>query len=217
MADSAPHPPLGLLGGSFNPVHIGHLRGAIEVQALLGINHVALMPAPQPPLKETPSVSIAHRIAMLRLAIEGLPSLSLDTRELDRAGPAYTIDTLGDLRAEHGPEASLIFIMGADALYNLPRWARWQELLALANIAVMTRPGAATTWPEPVATWLATHRCNADRLRHQPAGGIALLQQAPLGISSTAIRADIHTGRNVRFLLPDAVIEYIAQHDLYSE
>ncbi|MDB4281661.1 nicotinate-nucleotide adenylyltransferase [Paraglaciecola sp.] len=208
---------LGLLGGSFNPVHFGHLRGAIEAMGLLNIEQLALMPAPEPPLKDLPLVSIAHRVAMLRLAIKEFPGLSLDTRELDRPGLNYTVDTLMALRTEHGPSVSLIFIMGADSLANLPRWSRWEQLLELANIAVITRPGAPVTHAEPVASWLAEHRCDAKMLRQQTAGGVALLDQTPLAISSSAIRADIHTGRSVRFLLPDAVIAYIAQHNLYRE
>ncbi len=217
MRESAPLTALGLLGGSFSPVHNGHLRGAIEALTLLGIEQLALIPAPEPPLKELPSVSIAHRVAMLRLAIKDLPGLSLDIRELDRNGPNYTVDTLMELRAQYGPDISLIFIMGADSLENLPRWSRWEQLLEFANIAVLTRPGVAVTCSEPVAGWLKEHRCGAKMLRGQAAGGIALLRQTSLDISSTAIRADIHTGRSVRFLLPDAVIEYIAQHDLYRE
>ena len=217
MPVSASQAALGLLGGSFNPVHVGHLRGAIEAQSLLGIERVALIPAPQAPLKDAPSVSIAHRVAMLNRAVSDLPGLSVDTRELARSGLAYTVDTLLALREEYGPNLSLIFIMGADSLHNLPRWSRWEQLLELANIAVMARPGAADVFPEPVSSWLAKHRCDAKLLRQQPAGGVALLEQTPLAISSTAIRADIHTGRNVRFLLPDAVIEYIARNDLYRE
>lgn len=217
MAVAASQAALGLLGGSFNPVHIGHLRVAIEAQSLLGIERVALLPAPQAPLKGAPSVSIAHRTAMLNLAVAGLPGLSVDTREIERSGPAYTVDTLLALREEVGPSVALIFIMGADSLHNLARWSRWEQLLELANIAVMARPGEAQVIAEPVSSWLAKYRCAAERLCQQPAGGVALLEQSPLAISSTAIRADIHAGRNVRFLLPDAVIEYIARNDLYRE
>ena len=206
---------VGILGGTFNPVHVGHLRGAIDSRDLLGLDKVLLLPAAQPPLKATPGVNAGHRAAMLDLAIAGITGLAVDRRELSRAGPSYTIETLQELRAELGPDIPLVFIMGADGLQKLHLWHRWQDLLGLANIALMTRPLPALQVSQEVQTWLAAHEVLPEDLLTQAAGHFTRLAQTAFDISSTELRHALHTGANVRFLLPDPVLEYINDHGLY--
>lgn len=206
---------IGLLGGTFNPIHIGHLRGAIDARSLLGLERVVLIPAGLPPLKETPGVSAGHRARMVELAVDAIPELSVDLRELAREGLSYTVDTLTEWREEVGREASLTFIMGADSVQQLDRWHRWQDLLSLANIAITVRPGCALPTDGVVADWLKAHGVAPESLVDRSAGGVALVQQPAFPVSSTALRASIQAGKNVRFLLPEAVMEYIHAHDLY--
>lgn len=208
-------PAIGLLGGTFNPVHIGHLRGAIECRELLGLDQVVLVPAALPPLKEAPGVSAEHRAAMVARAIEQVPGLGLDTRELSRSGLSYTVDTLAEWRADLGEKASLTFIMGGDALVQLERWHRWHDLLSLANIAVMVRPGTGPALSTVLRDWLAAHEVAPSALHSRAAGAVARVAQHPLAISSTAIRGALADNRDVRFLLPEPVMEYIVDHDLY--
>ena len=151
---------LGSLGGSFDPVHVGHLRGAMVVRETLNLARVDLVPAAQSPLKPETILTGAHRLAMLELAIADVPGLGVDARELDRAGPSFTIDTLEALRAQYGGTRALVWIIGSDSLLTLPRWARWRELLSLAHVAVLDRPGSATP-PEEVTSWLIQHRLSA--------------------------------------------------------
>jgi len=206
---------VGLLGGTFNPIHIGHLRAAIDARELLGLDRVALVPAGLPPLKEAPGISAGHRARMVELAVAGMPELSVDLRELAREGLSYTVETLTQCRQELGSTVSLTFIMGADSLLQLDRWHRWSELLDLANIAVMARPGSTLPSQGPIADWLARHQVAPATLRVRAAGAVAVIQQLPLAVSSTELRAAINAGKNVRFLLPEAVMEYIRTHELY--
>ena len=129
-----PQPPLGFLGGAFDPVHIGHLRGAMAVRDTLNLERVDLIPAAQSPLKDQATVDAVHRLAMLERAVVGLPGIAVDARELDRPGPSYTADTLEGLRLEHGAERTLVWIIGADILATLPQWSRWRELLELCPL-----------------------------------------------------------------------------------
>ena len=207
---------IGLLGGTFDPVHIGHLRVAIECRERLGLDEVKLLPAATPPLKRSPAVGPEQRAAMVQLAIADVPGLTLDTRELGRHGRSYTVDTLVSLRAELGPVTPLVWIMGTDSLEQLDRWHRWRSLLDLVNIAVLQRPGWRGESQGPVAEWLQKHQCHETRLSQQPSGGIALLQQPPLAVSSTAVRAALRERKNLQFLLPNSVIEYIADNDIYT-
>lgn len=207
--------PIALLGGTFNPIHIGHLRGAIELREMLGFARVVLVPAAMPPLKEAPDVGAVQRADMVELALAGVPGLEIDRRELERSGPSYTVDTLQAWRSEIGPDCSLTFILGMDSLAQLDRWHRWQQLTELANVAVMTRPGCDLPDNAAVTAWFRRHQCDPKELRRRAFGGVARVEQTPLAVSSTAIRAARRQGKDARFLLPDAVMEYILTHDLY--
>lgn len=207
---------IGILGGTFNPVHIGHLRGVIEVREQLHLTEVRLLPAAEPPLKETPTVSAAHRAAMLDVATADMSGVEVDRRELNRSGPSYTVDTLAELRAELGPDYPLVFIVGADSLTTLHRWHAWERVFDLANLAVMARPNNADTHIDAsVVDFIAPRTVACDDLLSQPLGALCYLAQPPLSVSSTSIREALVAGKNVQFLLPPAVIEYINQHDLY--
>ena len=210
-----PQPPLGFLGGAFDPVHIGHLRGAMAVRDTLNLERVDLIPAAQSPLKDQASIDAVHRLAMLERAVADLPGIAVDARELDRPGPSYTADTLEDLRREHGAERPLVWIIGADILASLPQWSRWRELLELAHLVVMGRPDAEPHSPE-VSAWLAENKIDEAGLLAQPGGGVFTLAQPLLEISSSEIRAMLAAGRDPRFLLPDGVMEYISDHALFS-
>ena len=207
---------IGVMGGSFNPVHCGHLSVARDVKAALKLDRMALMPAAQSPLKGVHSVSAEHRAAMLELAVAPHPELDLDLRELSRKGPSYTIDTLKELREALGLQASLHFIMGDDLLPSLTRWSRWQEILHYAHVVVVSRPGTFPTVPETVAAWWSHHEMSLDALHQSPCGGVSRVECSLVNVSSTAIRTAIELGSPVSEVIPDSVIEYITQHNLYA-
>lgn len=205
---------LGVLGGAFDPVHIGHLRGAIAVREHLGLERVDLLPAAQSPLKDTATVTAADRLAMLEAAVRGVPGLGVDARELAREGPSYTVDTLIELRREVGQALPLIWIVGTDILPALPKWSRWQQLLELAHLVILERPGSYSP-PLAVTQWLDQHRIDQNALLMSAAGGVMTLDQPVLDIASSDIRTLLAAGRDPRFLLPDVVMEYITQHKLF--
>ena len=210
-----PQPPLGFLGGAFDPVHIGHLRGAMAARDTLDLERVDLIPAAQSPLKDQAAVDAMHRLAMLERAVTNLHGIDVDPRELDRPGPSYTADTLEDLRHEYGAERPLVWIIGADILASLPQWSRWRELLDFAHLVVMGRPDAEPH-PSEVSAWLEENKIDKAGLLSQPSGGVFTLAQPLLDISSRDIRAMLAEGRDPRFLLPDGVMEYISNHALFS-
>ena len=210
-----PQLPLGFLGGAFDPVHIGHLRGAMAVRDSLNLERVDLIPAAQSPLKNQATVDAVHRLAMLELAVADLHGIAADCRELDRPGPSYTVDTLEGLRHEYGAERTLVWIIGADILATLPQWSRWRQLLDFAHLVVMGRPDAEPH-PSEVSAWLEEHKVNKAGLLSRPGGGVFILAQPLLDISSSDIRAMLAAGLDPRFLLPDAVMEYISDHALFS-
>ena len=205
---------LGVLGGAFDPVHIGHLRGAIAVREHLGLERVDLLPAAQSPLKDTATVTAADRLAMLEAAVRGVPGLGVDARELARKGPSYTVDTLIELRREVGQAMPLIWIVGTDILPALPKWSRWQQLLELAHLVILERPGSDSP-PLAVTQWLDQHQIDQSALLTSPAGGVMTLDQPVLDIASSDIRMLLAAGRDPRFLLPVVVMEYITQHKLF--
>ena len=210
-----PQLPLGFLGGAFDPVHIGHLRGAMAARDALDLERVDLIPAAQSPLKDQATVDAAHRLAMLELAVADLQGIAVDARGLGRPGPSYTVDTLEGLRHEYGAERSLVWIMGADILATLPRWSRWRALLDFGHVVVIGRPDAEPH-PSEVSDWLREHKVDKASLLSRPGGGVFTLAQPLLDISSSDIRTMIAEGRDPRFLLPDGVMEYISNHALFS-
>lgn len=206
---------IGVLGGTFDPVHIGHLRGALEVAETLGLDEVRLVPNFRPPHRETPNSSAHDRLAMVRLAVQDLPQLAVDARELERDKPSYTLDTLESQREELEHDDQIFLIVGWDAFCGLPSWHRWEELLEHCHILVMQRPDADSEAPEALRDLLAARSVNDPLALDGHSGQIAFVWQAPLEVSATRIRQFLASGRSVRFLVPDAVLAYINAHGLY--
>jgi nicotinate-nucleotide adenylyltransferase len=197
--------PLALLGGTFDPVHNAHLRVAWEAAEYLDAE-VRLLPANVPPHRAQPLATAQQRAALVRVALAGQDRLVLDTRELQREGPSYTVDTLLDLRAEVGEQRPLVLLIGADAFAGLPDWHRWKELFDLAHIGVLTRPGHSGALPTELRTKVASRRCSDVRfVQEAPAGRVLTIPVTPLDISATRIRELLAEGRDPRWLVPDAV------------
>ncbi len=206
---------IGIFGGTFDPIHIGHLRMALELKQQLGLDEMRLLPAHRPPHRDAPQVSSAQRAEMLRIALRDCPDLQLDERELQREKPSYTYDTLNELRAELGNDVSLVLCMGEDAFAGLPNWYCWQELIGLAHLVVIARPGWAIPELGEARDLLVKHQRDVKSLDHEPAGSIVLLSPRLLPISATEIRTQIKAGNSAQFLVPDAVWNYIRTHNLY--
>ncbi|EIM02750.1 MULTISPECIES: nicotinate-nucleotide adenylyltransferase [Rhodanobacter] len=198
--------PLAIFGGTFDPVHLGHLSVAWEAAELLDAE-VRLLPVSVPPHRAPPIATAAQRVAILRAALRGQSRLVLDTRELDREGPSYTIDTLHELRAEQG-ERPLVLLLGADAFAGLASWHRWRELFAAAHIGVLRRPGVSASLSEELEREVAGRRITElSALRRLPAGKVAELAVTPLEISATRIRELLAAGRDPRYLLPAGLFD----------
>jgi nicotinate-nucleotide adenylyltransferase len=196
------------MGGTFDPIHVGHLAVAEEARDALGLERIVFIPAGQPPHKAASEVSAAaDRVAMVSLAIGGNPAFELSRLEIDRPGPSYTTDTVAELtrgEAEAGRTADITLIVSAETFADLPTWHEPARLLATARVAVVPREG----YPAPDPGWLArTFPGQEDR--------VDFLEGPRLGLSSTALRDRVASGRSIRYLVPDAVAGYIAEHRLY--
>ena len=208
---------IGIYGGTFDPVHYGHLRTALEVSAALGLKELRFTPCQIPPHRGTPGATAEQRLAMLQAALaDAEPGLGIDARELQRPGPSYMVDTLASLREELGDTVPISLIIGLDACLGLPRWHRWKALFTLAHIVVMQRPGCEPEWPGELAKELAERRTEQPGyLREQPAGAMYLVTVTQLAISASQIRALIAARASARYLTPDAVLAYITRQELY--
>ncbi len=209
-----------MLGGSFDPIHFGHLRLAQEARDFLNLSEVRFVPAGRPPHRGSAKASDVHRRAMLDCGIQGNPDFRVDARELGKTGPTYTIDTLQSLRADVGEQVPLVLFIGADQFLLMHTWKRWQELTDIAHLLVAMRPSTEPFSPgnlmSEVRAWYQTHQSDDPAAAKQkPAGHIFLLGLTPLAISSTAIRATIAAAHSPRYLLPDPVLDYIRANQLY--
>ncbi|MFI5314749.1 MAG: nicotinate-nucleotide adenylyltransferase [Myxococcota bacterium] len=208
---------LGVLGGTFNPIHFAHLRLAEELRETLGLDRVLLVPAGEPALKHAGLAAAAHRLEMARRASASNPALEVDDLEFHRAGPSYTVDTLRALRARN-PSADLWFLVGADTLPELESWREPARLFELANFAVATRPGYSARLRELLPRALsAAFRDAAKGLVHASGNELRAVPFTPLEISASDIRRRTARGESIRYLVPDEVREYIAKHHLYQE
>ena len=208
--------PIGIFGGTFDPVHYGHLRTAFEMLQALRFAEVRFIPCGDPPHRGETTASAADRLEMVRVAIEGQPGFVVDEREVRREGPSYSVDTLNALRAEY-PDRSLALIVGMDAFLGLPRWHRWQEMLELAHIVVAHRPGWRAPDIGPLGELLdAKGTLRVDDLHEATHGRIHIHAVTQLEISSTEIRQLVEAGRDPRFLMPDAVRKVIAATRCYG-
>lgn len=211
--------PLGILGGTFDPVHFGHLLLAAEAIESLALAAVRWLPAGMPRHREAPRTDAAHRLAMVRLAVAGNDRFEVDAAEAQSREPSYTVPSLQRLRAELGGDRPLVVLLGADAFLGLPSWHRWQELFALAHVAVATRPGHLLdpgAMSEPLAEQFRRRRAAGLALSAAPCGAVVPFAITALDISATAIRERLAAGRGARYLLPDAVLDYIRLNRLYS-
>lgn len=207
---------LALFGGTFDPVHHGHLRMALELSQQLQLDDMRLMPSHRPPHKDAIGCSSEDRATMVELAIAGCPSLSIDRREMERDGPSYMVDTLSEVRREVGPDVSLVLAMGMDSLVNLESWYRWCELTDLAHLLVVARPGWDLPQQGELADFLRQHQAPVDHIYSHAQGAVVIQQMSLLPISATEIRRQITAGESPQFLLPDAVWAYIQRHQLYG-
>ena len=216
--------PVGLLGGTFDPLHYGHLRLAQELAEGLALREVRFIPAGLPPHRAQPLASPQQRLEMGRLGIAGNPLFTLDEREIFKPAPSYTVETLLDLRRELGEMQALYLLMGADAFLGLATWHRWRELFDLVHIVVAQRPGvagitrAAASLPAALLEELNRRLVNEpEALRDAPCGAILVHPITALDISATQIRSEFAAGRSPRYLLPDAVLDYIQTNGLFKD
>src|SRR5512139_2642484 len=207
--------PIGVFGGTFDPIHFGHLRLAEELAEAVGLSRVRFIPAGQPPHRGAPRTAAAHRLEMVRRAIAGNPRFEVDAREVQSPRPSYTVDTLAELRAELGAQQPLWLLLGADAFLDLASWHEWRRLFDLANIAVAARPGAPLLQSDAMPE-LLRNEVSQRQVADGPAGAVQLRQTTPLDISATAIRDTLARHGSARYLLPDAVLDYIHEHQLYA-
>jgi len=206
---------MGVYGGSFDPVHLGHLRAALEVQQLLQLDEIRFLPSGQPPHRDAPEADDELRLRMLIAAIGDQPGFLVDRREMRRDGPSYTVTTLELLRADF-PDTSLVLIVGMDAFLGLPDWYRWRELLELAHLVVAHRPG----WKPPASGSLGEllkARASDDPDQFLSGHGrIFVHAVTALDIASSDIRSAVGRGESIRYLVPDSVREIIMDSGCYG-
>lgn len=214
------YPTIGLFGGTFDPVHCGHLRMALELKQHLQLDEMRLIPCQVPPHRTAPVAAAVHRAAMVEQALGKRPELQLDRLELDcfdpdKPEPSYSVNTLIRLRRQLGEHVSLCLAMGMDSLISLPGWHQWRRLLELAHIVVAARPDWALPEHGELSDTVRAHMANPAALAQESRGRIVICELSLLPISSTAIRGQLARGESPRYLLPDAVLDYIHRHHLY--
>jgi len=205
---------IGILGGTFDPVHFGHVRPALDVVEQLGLSHLHLIPNAVPPHRPQPIATSQQRLMMLHLAVKNTPQLIVDDREIQRDGESYTVDTLLSLRQDY-PDNPLYLLMGSDAFIHIQTWHRWQEILPLAHIVVMQRPDEDVAMSEQLTEWYTENLAQTDD-QQNVSGKIWPIEVTQLTLSSTDIRAKMSQGLTPHFLIPDSVIQLIEQLKLYQ-
>lgn len=206
--------PLGIFGGTFSPIHYGHLRLALELRERLDLAEVRVIPSAQPPHRDAPAIEAKRRFEWVRLAIADEPGLSADDRELRRQGPSYTYDTLAELRAEW-PRRPLVLLLGDDAANGFHHWHRWQDILDLAHLVFVERPyEPPAPAPQLVARLRGRRALGIGELHETPAGLWMTASIPPLAISSTRVRGLLKAGRSVLGLVPEKVINSFTDEDI---
>jgi nicotinate-nucleotide adenylyltransferase len=209
--------PIGIFGGTFDPIHYGHLRTALELKLTVGLGTVHFIPCATPPHRAAPMTDGRMRLRMVEAAIRDEPGFVADERELWREGPSYTIDTLASFRTEF-PDRSLCLMLGMDAFLGLPEWHRWRELTALAHVVVAHRPGWEVPSTGTLGELLREHRAvSVADLLAAPAGYVHVQPVTQLEISSTDLRESLRAGRDPKFLMPDSVRRIILETECYAE
>lgn len=204
------------MGGSFDPIHFGHLRSAIEVKEQLGLDQIQLVPCHIPPHKEDTHASAEHRAHMVQLAVQDHQDLEVNPIELNQSTTSYTVDTLRQIRQQLGSEVVLCFVIGMDSLVTLHTWHQWQQITDYCHLVVALRPGSSpNNLQSEVADFLRNKQCSPEEVKQSPQGHIIICETTKLDISSTYIRQLVREGHSPRFLLPAAVQHYIQQQQLY--
>jgi nicotinate-nucleotide adenylyltransferase len=211
----------GLLGGTFDPIHLAHLRCAQEILEKYGLDRIIFIPSATPPLKQGPGItSYEHRERMVRFAVEGNPAFAFSDVENRREGRSYTVDTIGYFRETFGKGLEIFFIMGQDAFDDIQRWKSWRRLLTLCHFIIMTRPGwrkgSLRKGLPPDDAKRFTYDRKARGYRGPSGKFISFTGVTQLDIESTDIRDRVKSGRSVRYLVPDAVREYMERQGLYK-
>ena len=207
---------IGIFGGTFDPVHYGHLRAALEAMEMLHLQDFRLLPAGTPPHRVNTFASADHRLAMLKLALSRYPEFQVDDREVRRTGSSFMVETLREIRGEAG-DAPILMMIGQDAANVLDQWHEWHRLFDLAHLVIMRRPESKHIYSGALFEQVQPRLVhNPGQLQNSPAGLILPLEVTQLAISSTEIRRQIRAGLSPRFLLPDPVIDYILEQRLYQ-
>jgi nicotinate-nucleotide adenylyltransferase len=208
---------IGVLGGTFDPIHLGHVGPALDVLRALALDQIHFVLAAVPPHRHAPHVSTAHRWRMLQLGLQAHPNLLPDDREMRRDGPSYTVETLRELRAQLGAQ-TLCLIMGNDVFGGCTSWYGWLEILQLAHVTVTTRPGSRLPEHGAIAALLRERGCRSpSALAQNSHGKILPCAVRPMDISATAIRAGLKAGKDVSAMLPEPVWRYIRDNGLYTQ
>ncbi|HVK99895.1 MAG TPA: nicotinate-nucleotide adenylyltransferase [Dongiaceae bacterium] len=217
MATSAVNA-VGVLGGTFDPIHNGHLRLGWEAQSHLQLSQLRLVPCHLPTHREHPRSSAQHRLTMTQLACENVPGFQVDDWEIRRDQPSYSVHTLAHLREQLNDDTALVFILGMDSFNQFSSWHQWEKILELAHLGLAQRPGAELPAPETIeGRLLAQRKVPAAQLLQKKAGNISLFDTTALDISATQLRRQMAQGISPRFLLPDSVRAYIEHHELYRD
>ena len=207
--------PLALFGGTFDPVHYGHLRCADEVRQKLGLRNLYLLPAGNPPHRGAPQASVKQRLDMLQLARQEFPLLRIDDRETRRNGPSYMVDTLGQMRTGNS-DRPLLLTVGQDAANLLHTWYHWESLFDLANLVILTRPGSHSEYTPELANQIQNRSVsNVQDLLKSGAGSVLHMRVESIDISASKIKHIIRSGHSPTSMLPAAILEYIRQNRLY--
>lgn len=205
---------IGIIGGTFDPIHFGHLRPALEIMEQFSMDELRFIPSANPPHRWKPEASAEHRLKMTSLAIDSIEGFSLDDREYHRDGASYTVDTLRSIREEIGNTTPLCIIVGLDAFQSFTQWRDWQTILSLTHLLVSSRPGyeksSNDVWIKPYLT------DDQSMLEQQPAGKIYFAEVTQFDISATQIRKQLHNGYSASYLLPESVRKYINKQRLYQ-
>jgi nicotinate-nucleotide adenylyltransferase len=213
---ATPDGPLGIFGGTFDPIHNGHLRTAFELREALRLAEVRFLPTGNPPHREGTLANAEMRLQMVRAAVADEPAFTVDDREVRRGGLSYSVDTLSELRAEF-PQRPICLLLGMDAFLGLPNWHRWREILELAHVAVAHRPGWKAPTQGPLGEVMVDRGTGSVRDLHEaPAGRVFVHAVTQLEISSTELRALISRGRNPRYLVPDSVCKLLKETGWYA-
>lgn len=205
-----------IYGGTFDPIHHGHLRLAVELREYMKVPEIALVPCHIPPHRQSPGASSERRLELLKLAISDEPGLVVDTRELNRDGASYTADTLRQIREQVGPDEPLVMVVGTDSFAGFDRWREWERIPELAHVVVVVRPGSEIPAGSAAAKLMAGRAAGSvDDLHNSSCGRILAFEPPLMDVSATGIRERIAEGRSVRYLLPDSVWFRICDSGLY--